>query len=79
MVLQLSKSLNPEDAGKQVRTLLGVSLEEQFEWKGPYDAFNGWRDAIEDSGILVTQMEEVAPGEAVVYRLLNVPCRWWGF
>ncbi|HEY8815440.1 MAG TPA: ImmA/IrrE family metallo-endopeptidase [Candidatus Dormibacteraeota bacterium] len=71
--LQLSKSLDPEDAGKRVRVLLGVSLEEQFEWKGPYNAFNGWRDAIENSGILVTQMEEVPSGEANGLSLAERP------
>lgn len=71
--LQLRKGVDPEKAGKQVRGLLGVSLEEQFDWKGPYDAFNGWREAIEGSGILVTQMEEIPSGEASGLSLAERP------
>jgi Zn-dependent peptidase ImmA (M78 family)/transcriptional regulator with XRE-family HTH domain len=71
--LQLTKGVEPETAGQQVRELLGVSLEEQFDWKGPYDAFNGWREAIESSGILVTQMEEIPSGEASGLSLAEQP------
>lgn len=61
--LSLSATMEPEKAGERIRKLLGVTLREQFGWVGRYDALNGWRDAIEDAGILVTQMEDVPPGE----------------
>ena len=39
----------------RVRRLLDVSLEKQFAWKSDYDALNGWKDAIEDLGVLIFQ------------------------
>src|SRR4051812_14272309 len=55
LLFQLRRDFQPEIAGKQVRDLLGVQLETQFQWQTPYEVLNGWRDAIERIGVLVTQ------------------------
>ena len=44
-------------AGAVLRTWLGVTLEEQLEWEGPGEAFDAWRDAAEDHGVLVMQLQ----------------------
>lgn len=69
----LSHHAEPETAGQEVRSWIGVSLATQFQWKGPYDALNGWREAIERLGILVTQMEGVESEEASGFSLAGRP------
>jgi transcriptional regulator with XRE-family HTH domain len=43
---------DPEEVGRQIRERLGVSLEEQARWREPNNTFRGWRDAIEQAGVL---------------------------
>lgn len=38
---------------KDVRKTLGISVEEQSEWRSPETAFGKWRDALEVNGIFV--------------------------
>lgn len=46
---------NPEEVGQRVRELLGVTWNDQLEWPSAYAALNGWRDAVEEVGVLVFQ------------------------
>src|SRR6476660_2732460 len=69
----LRRDLQPETAGEQVRDLLGVQLKTQFQWQSQYDALNGWRDAIERIGVLVTQMQDVPPAEASGFSVAELP------
>lgn len=73
LTFQLRKDLHPEAAGERVRDLLGIKLSEQFQWGTPYEALNAWRDAIERTGILVTQMEQIPPSEASGFSLADRP------
>jgi Zn-dependent peptidase ImmA (M78 family)/transcriptional regulator with XRE-family HTH domain len=43
------------------RNKIGISLDEQFQWKSEYEAFNRWRESIEHRKISVFQfpMEEI--------------------
>ena len=50
----VSASENPENAGARIRASLGVSFSQQIRWKRADEAFRGWREAIENTGILVT-------------------------
>lgn len=52
-------SSDPEELGKQIRALLGVSLANQREWRNEYDALNGWVEAVEASGVLVIQTSRI--------------------
>jgi Zn-dependent peptidase ImmA (M78 family) len=45
----------PETLAMRVRDLLGVTIEEQFNWRRDNIALNSWRDKIEAVGILVLQ------------------------
>jgi Zn-dependent peptidase ImmA (M78 family)/transcriptional regulator with XRE-family HTH domain len=44
---------DPEQVGRRIREHLGVSLEQQARWHDPNSAFRGWREAIEQAGVLV--------------------------
>lgn len=41
------------ELAKTVRQFLGINLEEQFRWRSLVEAFKGWRDALEEHGVLV--------------------------
>jgi Zn-dependent peptidase ImmA (M78 family)/transcriptional regulator with XRE-family HTH domain len=44
---------DPEQVGRRIRERLGVSLEQQGRWRDPNNTFRGWREAIEQAGVLV--------------------------
>lgn len=46
----------PERWAREIRRLLGVRIEEQLSWSDSYDAFRGWRAALEGLGVLVLQL-----------------------
>lgn len=52
----IASGVSPEDAGAMIRAWLDISLEEQFDWQSPRQAFNAWRDAAESRRILVMQL-----------------------
>lgn len=58
-VLSSALDDDPERVAALVRTALGVSLEEQFAWRRPEDAFGGWLAAVESLGVLVLRTSEV--------------------
>ncbi|MGH9155348.1 MAG: ImmA/IrrE family metallo-endopeptidase [Acidimicrobiales bacterium] len=55
----LTLEMDPEDAGAMARAALGVSLQTQFGWTKPDDAFYGWLNAVEDHGVLVLRTGDV--------------------
>ena len=42
-----------DDAAARARELLGVTKAQQYEWHSPSAAFAAWRQAVEESGVLV--------------------------
>lgn len=62
---------DPKRRAQEERQSIGLSSEEQFNWKNKYEALNAWRDAIESKGILVFQFKfplEDARGFCLVDR-----------
>ena len=51
----LHPDMDPEEAGRHIRELLGVSWRAQTEWSSPHEALGAWRAAIEAKGVLVFQ------------------------
>ncbi|MBI4589789.1 MAG: ImmA/IrrE family metallo-endopeptidase [Candidatus Rokubacteria bacterium] len=47
---------DPERQARQIRGLLGIPIENQLSWRDSYDAFRGWRAAMEALGVLVLQL-----------------------
>ncbi len=53
----------PEEVGARIRNALGVTLDAQSSWSGTYEAFNSWRSAAENLGVLVFQARDVEVSE----------------
>ena len=58
-----SLSEDPEVVAARLRDLLGVKRTEAASWGNVYDAFNRWRGALEEAGVLVFQAEDVEVSE----------------
>jgi len=63
----------PAEIGRRLRELLGVSLQEQLEWKDDWQAWRRWREAVEVVGVLVFQFPKVSLDEARGLSLLKFP------
>lgn len=50
---------DPETLALSIRDLLGITLQDQLEFRGSYDAFNSWRSALENAGVLVFQASRI--------------------
>jgi len=46
---------DPDNLSEYIRGLLGISIEDQSKWKDSYEAFNGWKNAVESMDIIVFQ------------------------
>jgi len=56
MIYELfSLDSDPDEAALKIRKLLGISINQQRQWGTKYDAFNAWRNAVEQKGTLVFQ------------------------
>lgn len=49
----LKEKKNPEEAAKNFREKLGVSVDKQIKSQSPYEAFRLWRSALEEIRVLV--------------------------
>lgn len=57
--LALHPSEPPVTAGARLRSVLGVTPEEQLEWANEWQAWRRWREAVEHIGVLVFQFPKV--------------------
>lgn len=48
-----AQAINVDELAASVRQFLGVSLSEQFSWRGTEQAFKNWRTAVEAVGVFV--------------------------
>jgi len=53
-----------EDSGNRIRDVLGVTLDQQFEWRSASVAFDAWRETVERLGVVV-----------VLFPMGNASCR----
>ena len=72
--LPISATLDddPETAGASVRRHLRITDAEQRSWRDTREAFDGWRSLIEESGVLVFQMDKVDTNEASGFALSEI-------
>jgi len=56
----VSRDTSTEAAGQIARRALGITLNEQFSWRKPDDAFAGWLQAIEALNVFVLRSSDVA-------------------
>lgn len=66
---------NPEDVAVRLRETLGIDYSTQTSWGDAqgYTAFNAWRDALEDAGVLVFQSSGVHVDEARGFSVADRP------
>jgi Zn-dependent peptidase ImmA (M78 family)/DNA-binding XRE family transcriptional regulator len=70
---QANLDQDPEVLAQRIRAFLRVDHSTQGKWGGPYDAFNGWRAAVENRSALVFQMEEVTISEVRGFSISKFP------
>lgn len=58
-----SLKANPDNVAGEIRELLKVSQEEQYALRNEREAFSRWRNAIEESGVLVFQASRIERSE----------------
>ena len=63
----------PEPLAHEGRARLGVTLAAQLAWHSEYDAFNGWRRAIEKLGVMIFQASNVDVEEMRGFSLALTP------
>ena len=56
-LLRFTPSNPPSRAARILRNRLDVPLARQTQWPTPSAAFSGWREAVEDSGVLVLLLQ----------------------
>jgi Zn-dependent peptidase ImmA (M78 family) len=64
---------NPRVVAEQLRTHLGITIEDQSAWRDEYVALNSWKAAVERAGILVSQTEKLPMSEARGFSLALLP------
>lgn len=52
---RFSLASDPDKIAIKIRKMLGISTTQQMQWRTKYDAFNAWRQAVEQEGALVFQ------------------------
>ena len=67
-----SISDDPEEIANKTRIHIGIDVQTQFKWKNDIEAFNEWRRAIEDLGVLVLQLP-LPIEESRGFSLPNIP------
>jgi Zn-dependent peptidase ImmA (M78 family)/DNA-binding XRE family transcriptional regulator len=64
---------SPDRLAVSIRARLGITLETQRTWQYGHESFNRWREALETSGILVFQVENVPLSEARGFSIAAGP------
>lgn len=68
-----SLSMNSEVVAKQIRELLNISQEQQYEFNSEYQGLHVWRDGIEHSGVMVFQATGVKRNEMRGFSISENP------
>jgi Zn-dependent peptidase ImmA (M78 family)/transcriptional regulator with XRE-family HTH domain len=64
---------SPGVVGARLRSLIGISAQEQLDWRDEWQAWRRWREAIESAGVLVFQFPKVSLKQARGVSLLLFP------
>lgn len=64
---------SPAEVGARLRGALSVSTDQQLTWPDEWRAWNSWRAAVEDLGVLVFQFSKVPLSEVRGLSLLRMP------
>lgn len=64
---------SPGVVGARLRSLIGVSAQEQLDWRDEWQAWRRWREAVESAGVSVFQFPKVSLTQARGVSLLLFP------
>lgn len=64
---------SPAEVGARLRGALSVSTDQQLVWPDEWRAWNSWRAAVEELGVLVFQFSKVPLSEVRGLSLLRMP------
>lgn len=63
-VAEFNTAVHPSElsvaAGARLRRVLGITAEEQLDWRDEWEAWRRWREAVERTGVLVFQFPKVS-------------------
>jgi Zn-dependent peptidase ImmA (M78 family) len=71
--LSASPSSDSESLALAIRNLLKITLDEQWEWKSYPQAFNKWKIALENLGVLIFQAAGVDTREMRGFSISDTP------
>lgn len=71
--ISIELSDKPENKASEIRELLGISYDTQFNWTSFYEAFNHWKKVLEDSGILIFQAPNIDLNEMRAFSISDSP------
>jgi len=70
----LSVDDDPERAAENMRLgMLDVGIDEQVRWHTRYEALHGWREALEQAGVLSFQLSRIEMDEARGFAIADRP------
>ncbi len=64
---------DPENMADKIRELAGIHYDDQVVWKSEYEAFNTWRAALENLGIIIFQAQKVDLNEMRGFSISETP------
>lgn len=67
-------SESASEVGSRLRTMLGVTAEEQLSWRDEWEAWRRWREVVESAGVLVCQFPKVPLVQMRGVSLLRSRC-----
>lgn len=71
--LSLSISDKVDYSGEIIRQQLGITFDKQKSWRDSRIAFNNWREALENFGVLVFQSSQLVPAVARGFSIGEFP------
>ncbi|RJQ50217.1 MAG: ImmA/IrrE family metallo-endopeptidase [Nitrospiraceae bacterium] len=66
-------SESPSNVGVRLRSILGITPDEQLGWESEWQAWRRWREAVEALGVLVFQFPKVSLDQARGVSLFTFP------
>lgn len=64
---------NPEIVGKKILEILSLNIKLRKDWNSKYNAFNGWKEKIENIGVLFFQISGIDVKEMRGFSIPEIP------
>ncbi len=60
LIKMINIESEPENVANIILNILKITMSQRSKWKNEYDAFNSWKEAIENIGILIFQVSGIS-------------------